>query len=92
MNEHCFECREQFVRINPKYINLDNNWAKKSQAQNQGKATSCDYDLKLVSLIFIKVLFFHQMIALQKLKIFVLEIFIFCISAVPSFSACRLLL
>ena len=58
--------------------------------------------LKLVSAIFIKFLFFHQMIALQTLwkmffisskKLFSFSRYsIFCISVLPSFSACRPLL
>ena len=58
--------------------------------------------LKLVSAIFIKFLFFHQMIALQKLwkmlfisskKLFLFSRYsIFCISVLPSLSTCRSLL
>ena len=57
---------------------------------------------KLVSAIFIKFLFFHQMIALQKLrkmlfisskKLFsLLRYSIFCISVLPSLSTCQPLL
>ena len=57
--------------------------------------------LKLVSAIFIKFLFLHQMIALHKLKILFIsskKLFSFsrysfsCISVLPSFSNCRPLL
>ena len=58
--------------------------------------------LKLVSTVFIKVLYFRQMIALQKLwkmlfisskKLFSFwKYSIFCISLLPSFSNCRPLL
>ena len=57
------------------------------------------YSLKLVSAIFIKFLLFHQMIALQKLwKMLISSKMLFsfsryfCISVLPSFSACRPLL
>ena len=60
------------------------------------------HNLKLVSTIFIKFLFFHQKIALQKLwkmlfisskKLFSFSRYsIFCISVFPSFSTCRPLL
>ena len=59
-------------------------------------------NLKLLSAIFVKFLFFHQMIGLQKLwkllfisstKLFSFSRYsIFCISILPSFSACRSLL
>ena len=58
--------------------------------------------LKLLSAIFIKFLFFYQMIALQKLwkmlfisskKLFLFSRYsIFCISVLPSLSTCRSLL
>ena len=69
---------------------------------------NCDYSqillivLKLVPAIFIKFLFFHQMIALPKLskKLFISSkklfsfprYLIFCISVLSSFSSCRPLL
>ena len=76
------------------------NLASMSIMKCQGYTVSDS--LKLVSAIFIKFLFFHQMKALQKLwkmpfisskKLFLFPRYSnFCISVLPSFSSCRPLL
>ena len=80
---------------------LENSWNTK-QFCNSFFSPKYVPPLKLVSAIFIKFLFFHQMIVLQKLSkmLFILskKVFsfsrysIFCISIFPSFSPCGPLL
>ena len=82
-------------------ININVTWSKGNDVTTPNREVlchliswSCFCCLKLVSAIFIKCLFFHQMIALQKLwkmlfyfikkALFVLEI----LSILPSFSPC----
>ena len=90
-------------------ININVTWSKGNDVTTPNREVlchliswSCFYCLKLVSAIFIKCLFFHQMIALQQLwkmlfisseKLYLLSRYSnFCIYVLPSFSAYRPLL
>ena len=90
----------------PKYYFKGSKFLENIFKRNCGEASLQQiyilYTLKLVSTIFIKFLFFHQMTALQKLrkmlfisskKLFSFSRYSnFCISILPFFSTCRPLL
>ena len=88
--------------LTDRVFNKENFYGKSCKNVHQKLYPYQNPFLKLVSAIFSKFLFFHQMIALQKpwkmlfissKKLFLFSRYsIFCISVLPSFSTCRPLL